>query len=133
MEQATINKLMDMIPYITAMPFKKIWIDYDEEADVLYVNFKKPSHADDARLLDNDVIVRYEKGDIVGITILNAKKREILKKLGNIENSLRKNLPYSFNREEILSLGLSFLSLFLIFLICGSIEHFFCYPYSLYY
>ena len=57
----------------------KIWIDYDEEADVLYVNFKKPSHADDAQLLDNDVIVRYEKGSIVGITILNAKKREILK------------------------------------------------------
>ena len=58
----------------------KIWIDYDGEADVLYVNFKKPSHADDAQLLDNDIIVRYEKGSIVGITILNAKKREILKK-----------------------------------------------------
>ena len=58
----------------------KIWIDYDEEADVLYVNFKKTSHADDTQLLDNDVIVRYEKGSIVGITILNARKRKILKK-----------------------------------------------------
>lgn len=57
----------------------KIWIDYDDKADVLYVSFKKPSHADDSELLDNDVIIRYEKGMIVGITILNAKKRGILK------------------------------------------------------
>jgi len=27
-------------------------------------------------ILDDDVIVRYEKGDIVGITILNAKKEK---------------------------------------------------------
>jgi uncharacterized protein YuzE len=48
---------------------------YDEEADVLYVNFKKPSHADDSLLTDDDIIIRYEKGQIVGITILNASKR----------------------------------------------------------
>jgi len=28
------------------------WLAYDEEADVLYVNFKKPSHADDSELMD---------------------------------------------------------------------------------
>jgi uncharacterized protein YuzE len=41
---------------------------------VLYVNFKKPSHADDSELTDDDIIVRYEAGQIVGITILNASK-----------------------------------------------------------
>jgi uncharacterized protein YuzE len=48
---------------------------YDEEADVLYINFKKPSHTDDSLLTDDDIIIRYEKGQIVGITILNASKR----------------------------------------------------------
>jgi uncharacterized protein YuzE len=48
---------------------------YDKEADVLYINFKKPSHADDSERTDDDVIIRYEKGDIVGITILNASRR----------------------------------------------------------
>jgi hypothetical protein len=48
----------------------RIWTSYDKEADVLYINFKKPSHADDSELTDDDVIIRYEKGDIVGITIL---------------------------------------------------------------
>jgi len=49
--------------------------EYDEEADVLYLNFKKPSHADDSELLDNDVIVRYEGEEIVGMTIMNASKK----------------------------------------------------------
>ena len=40
----------------------------------LYINFKKPSHADDSELTDDDVIIRYEKGEIVGITILNASR-----------------------------------------------------------
>ena len=54
---------------------EQIWVTYDEEADVLYVNFEKPSHADDSELTDDDIIIRYEKGQIVGITVLNASKR----------------------------------------------------------
>jgi hypothetical protein len=30
------------------MPSNRIWIDYDEDADVLYVSFQKPQHADDS-------------------------------------------------------------------------------------
>jgi uncharacterized protein YuzE len=48
---------------------------YDEEADVLYLNFKKPSHADDSELLDNDVIVRYEGDEVIGMTIMNASRK----------------------------------------------------------
>ena len=40
-----------------------------------YINFKKPSHADDSELTDDDVIIRYEKGEVVGITILHAERR----------------------------------------------------------
>jgi uncharacterized protein YuzE len=42
---------------------------------VLYVNFKKPSHADDSELTDDDIIIRYENGQAVGLTYLNAAKR----------------------------------------------------------
>ena len=66
---------MKIVPELVGMPFRRLWVTYDEEADVLYINFKKPSHADDAELTDDDVIVRYEKGEVVGITILNASKR----------------------------------------------------------
>ena len=48
------------------MDYSIIWTAYDKAADVLYINFKKPSHADDSELTDDDVIIRYEKGEIVG-------------------------------------------------------------------
>ena len=51
------------------------WLSYDQEADTLYVNFRKPSHATDSDLTDDDVIVRYEKDEIIGLTILHASRR----------------------------------------------------------
>lgn len=71
-----IKEIVDLTPKMLNIPFKRIWYSYDEEADVLYLNFKKPSHADDSELTDNDIIVRYEKGEIIGITVLNASKRK---------------------------------------------------------
>jgi len=59
------------------VPFKCIWSSYDEEADVLYLNFKKPSRADDSELTDDDIIIRYEKGEIIGVTVLHASKRKV--------------------------------------------------------
>ncbi|MCK4459005.1 MAG: DUF2283 domain-containing protein [Methanosarcinales archaeon] len=43
--------------------------------DVLYINFKKPSHTDDSEHAEDDAIVRYEKGEIMRITVLNASRR----------------------------------------------------------
>lgn len=65
-----------MIPILIEVPYSRIWISYDKEVDVLYINFKKPSHADDSELTNDDVIIRYEKGEIVGITVLNVSKRK---------------------------------------------------------
>jgi uncharacterized protein YuzE len=42
---------------------------------VLYINFKKPSTATDSELTDDDVIIRYEEDEVVGLTILHASKR----------------------------------------------------------
>jgi uncharacterized protein YuzE len=50
-------------------------VSYDAEADTLYINFKKPSHATDSELTDDNVIVRYEDDVVVGFTVLNASKR----------------------------------------------------------
>jgi len=70
-----VEKTLTLVPRILEIPHRRIWTTYDEEADVLYVSFKKPSHADDSELTDDDIIIRYEKKEIVGITILNASKR----------------------------------------------------------
>lgn len=74
---ATVNldHVLSLVPQALQLNQKNIWLSYDEDADVLYLNFKKPSHADDSELLDNDVIVRYEGEEVVGMTIMNASKK----------------------------------------------------------
>jgi uncharacterized protein YuzE len=41
------------------------------------MNFKKPIHADDSEVTDDDIIIRYEKGKVVGVTVLHASKRKV--------------------------------------------------------
>lgn len=72
-----VKKILTLVPELLEVPYSRIWTSYDKEADVLYINFKKPSHADDSELTDDDLIIRYEKGEMVGITILNASRRKI--------------------------------------------------------
>jgi uncharacterized protein YuzE len=72
---ANLDHVLSFVQQALQLNKKNIWLSYDEEADVLYLNFKKPSHADDPELLDNDVIVRYEGEEVVGMTIMNASKK----------------------------------------------------------
>jgi len=37
-----INKVLSIVPDLIGIPYKNIWYSYDEEADVLYLNFKNP-------------------------------------------------------------------------------------------
>jgi len=66
---------LKFLPIIDQTPQKNVWLNYDEEADVLYVNFKRPSTATDSELTDDDVIIRYEENEMVGMTILHARHR----------------------------------------------------------
>ena len=75
MAPVTIDRYVHLIPAVKHSPKHYLWSSYDAEADVLYVNFKKPSHADDSELTDDDVIIRYEQGEVIGLTILNASQR----------------------------------------------------------
>ena len=75
MASIAIQEYLNLIPAVKHAPQGYLWSSYDSEADVLYVNFKKPSHATDSELTDDDVIIRYEGNKIVGLTILHMSKR----------------------------------------------------------
>ncbi len=66
---------LSLASVVRRTPHGFLWSTYDAGADTLYVNFKRPSHATDSELTDDDVIVRYEGDEIVGLTILHASKR----------------------------------------------------------
>jgi len=67
----SIQKISKIVPHILSMPSKVMWIDYDKEADVLYINFEKPQKATDSKMV-NDMIIHYRKDEIVGVTVLHA-------------------------------------------------------------
>ena len=77
MASIDVNEILNLTPQLFNIPFKRVWYSYDEEADVLYLNFKKPSHADGSEMTDDDIIIRYEKGNVIGVTILHASKRPL--------------------------------------------------------
>jgi uncharacterized protein YuzE len=75
MGETEAEKILRIVPEILEIPSSQIWIDHDSEADVLYINFKKPAHADESIMSDDDIIYRYEGDNLVGITILSVRKR----------------------------------------------------------
>ena len=75
MDPVIIDRYVHLIPAVKHSPKHCLWSSYDAEVDVLYVNFKKLSCADDSELTDDDVIIRYEQGEVIGLTILNASQR----------------------------------------------------------
>jgi uncharacterized protein YuzE len=52
---------------------KKLWLDYDEEADVLYVSFRRPQKTTESRM-EGDLIYHYRDEELVGVTILHASE-----------------------------------------------------------
>ena len=72
MEEKIINSVEEIIPQFVKIA-RQMWIDYDREADVLYVNFEKPQNADNS-IMEGNVIVHKRGNRIVGMTITNASK-----------------------------------------------------------
>ena len=62
-----------------AISLEKIDLDYDEEADVLYISFGKPREAKDTIEVDDGVVYRIADNEIVGITITDFKARTLKK------------------------------------------------------
>lgn len=73
----SVENYLRILPSVKLAPQRSVWLSYDVEADVLYVNFKKPSFATDSELTDDDVIIRYEGSEMIGLTVLHASQRHL--------------------------------------------------------
>ena len=77
----TVEEISGALPHLIRLPQGSAWIDYDDEADVLYVSLKRPQKATDTEFLkDKGVLLRYRQKELVGVTILDASKRRKGKK-----------------------------------------------------
>ena len=74
MEPAYLEEISTALPYF--LKHKTVWSSYDDEADILYLHFKKPNHADNSEMTEDEIIIRYEDKEVIGMTILNASQRK---------------------------------------------------------
>ena len=71
-----LQSYLSLAKTIKNLPKQNFWTAYDAEADVLYINFHQPAlSADDSELTDDDIIIRYQGDEIIGLSILNVRKQ----------------------------------------------------------
>jgi uncharacterized protein YuzE len=78
--EATLNpnvmrSVTQAIPLLLKFPAQRFWVDYDTEADVLYISFQRPQQTTDTAMTDEGILLRYRGKDLVGITVLDASTR----------------------------------------------------------
>lgn len=73
---AAIHDYATLLPLLKKAPDRQLWCSYDQEADVLYVTFQRPTKVTESELSDDDVVVRYSGDQVVGYDILHASKRQ---------------------------------------------------------
>ncbi len=61
---------------LAELPWDKVRVSYDREADVLYISLRYPQSATDTRQVNDDgVLLRYCGKELVGITLLDVSSR----------------------------------------------------------
>lgn len=64
-----------LVADLLSLHSRQVWTDYDDEADVLYISFRKPQQANDSIMEDDDHIYHYRDGDLVGVTVMHASQK----------------------------------------------------------
>jgi uncharacterized protein YuzE len=73
MDAITIDQ--KLIPLLLRLPSHHVWVDYDEQGDVLYLSFEKPQQATDSVMGEDGNVYHYRGERVVGVTILHASRR----------------------------------------------------------
>jgi uncharacterized protein YuzE len=71
----TVESVTLAVPLLLKFPERRFWVDYDAEADVLYISFRRPQQATETEMTEEGVLLRYKGDEIVGITVLDASTR----------------------------------------------------------
>ena len=67
----------ELVAGLLALPSRHVWTDYDADADVLYISFRKPQQANDSVMEDDGNIYHYRDDELVGVTVLNASRKTV--------------------------------------------------------
>ncbi len=75
-EHRAIASALALAQQVGGFPSSKLWLDYDAEADVLYISLKRPQRATQTvESEEENVLLRYRGKELVGITVLDVSRR----------------------------------------------------------
>ena len=75
-EQPSLGYLLSAMKNFIKLPARKLWLDYDDEADVLYVHFEEKPASTHSEMTDEGILLDYRDETLVGLTILDASQRD---------------------------------------------------------
>jgi hypothetical protein len=52
------QSLFQALPLLTSMLTSRCWVNYDQEAEVLYMSFERPQKATDTAMTDDGILLR---------------------------------------------------------------------------
>ena len=75
LEKKSMAHLLKAVSHPVQLPKTHMWLDYDEEADVLYLHFEEKAKSAHSEMRDDGSILGYKGCRLVGVTILDASQR----------------------------------------------------------
>lgn len=75
LEEENIGYLLKAVANLIKLPKTKMWLDYDAEADVLYLHFEEKPASTHSEMRDDGIILDYRNNTLVGLTVLEASQR----------------------------------------------------------
>lgn len=75
LEKKSLEHLLKAVSHLIRLPKRRMRLDYDEEADVLYVHFRDKVASTHSEMQENGVVLDYRGNALVGVTVLEASRR----------------------------------------------------------
>jgi len=75
LEEKSIGHLLKAAANLVKLPKTHMWLDYDVDADVLYLHFEDKPSSTHSKMRDDGIILDYKGKRLVGLTVLDASNR----------------------------------------------------------
>ncbi len=75
LEEKSINHILQAVTHLVKLPKTHLWLDYDAQADVLYLHFEDKPISTRSQMREDGIILDYKDDNLVGMTILEASQR----------------------------------------------------------
>jgi uncharacterized protein YuzE len=73
--EKSLGHLLKAVAHLVQLPKHRMWLDYDDEVDVLYVHFVEKPVSTHSEMREDGVIFDYRGKELVGVTVMEASHR----------------------------------------------------------